>query len=217
MPNIDKQIARLKSPKPVVRYDACEEMRVAPSLSPQARDALLAATKDPSPEVADAATRALETHSPSTPPLFPPPPNALPVTRTQIASAALAFFSGLTTAVLAAGHLVGVVTTTLDRSPFQYTFRVYSLLLLGGVLVVLGSLLAAASIGVARGERLAWRQAVWAAVALLAVNVTLAPINGFGGFLSIIATINLVALLVSQARLFKAEWDHESPRLPHGR
>jgi hypothetical protein len=115
----------------------------------------------------------------------------------------LALSCGFITAAMAAGHLIGVVTTAIDRSPPQYTFRAYSLLLLGAVLVALGTLLAVASMRVVYGERPAWRQGAWAAIALLAVNIPLAPINGFGGFLSIIAMIALVALLAGRASILK--------------
>lgn len=121
-----------------------------------------------------------------------------------IAGAALGFFSGLITASLAVGHLGGVMAVELARSPVRYTFRVYALLLLGATLVALGTRLAAASVRVVRGERPAWRRAVWAALALLAVNVPLAPIQGFAVFLSIFVTIGLVALLAARARIVKA-------------
>ena len=59
-----------------------------------------------------------------------------------IAPSALAFGSGLVTAGLAAGHLVGVAVTELRRIPRQYDFRVYALVLLGVVLAALGTRLA---------------------------------------------------------------------------
>ena len=46
------------------RYDACEELRVLPSLPPEALEALRLATNDPNPGVADAAQRALALHTP---------------------------------------------------------------------------------------------------------------------------------------------------------
>lgn len=116
----------------------------------------------------------------------------------------LGLFSGLITAALGLGHLVGVAGVELRRSPIRYDFRVYALLLLGVTLVVLGTRLAAASVGVARGEGALWRRAVWAAVALLVVNGPLAPIQGFAVALSIFVSIGLVALLAARARIAKA-------------
>ena len=71
MPSLETLIARLKSPKESTRYEACEHFRVAPSLTPEASAALLTATNDPSDQVADAAVRALEAHSPAAPKPFP--------------------------------------------------------------------------------------------------------------------------------------------------
>jgi hypothetical protein len=121
-----------------------------------------------------------------------------------IAGSALGFFSGLLTAGWAVGHLGGVAVVELTRSPIRYSFRVYALLLLGVTLVVLGASLAAASARVVHGERPAWRRAVWAALALLAVNVPLAPIQGFAVILGSFVTISLVALLAARARVVKA-------------
>jgi len=111
------------------------------------------------------------------------------------AASALAFGSGLITVGLAAGHLVGVAITELRRSTPSYTFRVYALLLLGAVLGTLGTRLAIAAIGVARGERAALRTAVTAAVVLLLVNAPLAPIQGFAVAVFIFVFIGLAPLL----------------------
>lgn len=75
-----------------------------------------------------------------------------------VAAGTLGFGTGLITVRLAAGHIFGVLTVELGRTPIRYDFRVYSLLLLAGILTVLGTRLAAAAAGVARGERAAWRR-----------------------------------------------------------
>ena len=124
----------------------------------------------------------------------------------EIATAsALAFGAGLVTVGLPAGHLAGVAITELRRSPRVYEFRVYALVLLGAVLGVLGTRLAVAAVGVGRGERAAWRNGVTAAVALLVVNVPLAPIQGFAVALSIFACIGLVPLLAVSGRVGRAQ------------
>jgi hypothetical protein len=68
MADIDKFMLMLQSPRASRRYDACEELRLAASLSPAVIDALEKATNDPDPLVRDAATRALAAHKPSSEP-----------------------------------------------------------------------------------------------------------------------------------------------------
>jgi len=119
-------------------------------------------------------------------------------------ASALGLFSGLITAGLAVGHLLGVMAVELRRSPIRYDFRVYALLLLGATLVGLGAGLAAASARVARGDSTAWHSAVRTAVVLLAVNAPLAPIQGFAVALCIFVSIGLVALLAVRAKIGKA-------------
>ena len=64
MSDIGRQLERLKSPNKDTRYEACEELRVAESLSEEAFTALESAAKDEDALVADAARRALLTHRP---------------------------------------------------------------------------------------------------------------------------------------------------------
>jgi predicted RNA-binding Zn-ribbon protein involved in translation (DUF1610 family) len=64
MSDIGRQLERLKSPNRNTRYDACEELRIAESLPPEAFTALELAEKDGDAIVADAARRALLTHRP---------------------------------------------------------------------------------------------------------------------------------------------------------
>ena len=113
-------------------------------------------------------------------------------------ASALGLFSGLITTGLAVGHIVGVLVVELRRSPIRYDFRVYALLLLGATLAVLGVRLGAASASVARGDRAAWSRAAGTAVALLAVNAPLAPIQGFAVALFIFVSICLIALLMAR-------------------
>ena len=55
-------ISKLQSPKAAARYEACEDLRVAKTLSVDANRALQTALYDPDPSVAEAAKRALEGH-----------------------------------------------------------------------------------------------------------------------------------------------------------
>jgi len=74
MADFAKLVADLKSKRPSTRYDACEELRVAPEVSDEATIALRTATSDPDPAVAEAAGRALAIHT--SPSLSVPPHNA---------------------------------------------------------------------------------------------------------------------------------------------
>lgn len=62
MDDVTKLLERLKSNDKIARFDACEELRVAPSLPDKAIQALEKATDDPDELVSDAAIRALQTH-----------------------------------------------------------------------------------------------------------------------------------------------------------
>ena len=64
MSDIDRYLARLRSPNKDARYEACEELRVAENIPPEAFTALELAAKDEDALVADAARRALLTHRP---------------------------------------------------------------------------------------------------------------------------------------------------------
>ena len=68
MSDIQSLIKMLQSDNHNKRYDACEELRVLPSLPPEATEALRLATNDPNPDVADAAQRAIALHTPKLPP-----------------------------------------------------------------------------------------------------------------------------------------------------
>ncbi len=71
MDDIQIQLERLKSSDKNTRFDACEMLRVADSLTPEALDALRVATDDPDRLVAEAARDALSVHT--------QPPAAIPM------------------------------------------------------------------------------------------------------------------------------------------
>lgn len=60
MADIKKWIVQLQSDNPNKRYEACEELRVASSITDEAMSALLESSRDPDPNVADAAQMALK-------------------------------------------------------------------------------------------------------------------------------------------------------------
>ena len=67
---VQKQLIQLQSIDAEHRFSACEELRLLPSLPDHAIDALREITKDPDPDVADAAIRAIELHKPQSEPSF---------------------------------------------------------------------------------------------------------------------------------------------------
>jgi Zn-dependent protease len=65
MPDIAKLVQKLQTGNRNARYDACEELRVSPSLPKEALQALRLAASDPDQLIAGAATRALAVHTES--------------------------------------------------------------------------------------------------------------------------------------------------------
>ena len=63
MTDIQKWLLQLQSDNPNKRYEACEELRVAPSITDEALAALRKVTSDPNTGVAEAAQRALDVHT----------------------------------------------------------------------------------------------------------------------------------------------------------
>lgn len=104
MDRIARLVEQLHSPKKDDRYEACEWLRVAPSLPQTALEALEQATHDPDKLVADAATQAIAVHtgSDAPPSLVPSPPRLRWERLAWGAAAAIASFT-----------LVMALTTTL--------------------------------------------------------------------------------------------------------
>ena len=75
MPDIAKLVEKLQTGSKNARYEACEELRVADTVTQEALQALERASEDPDSGVADAARRALYTHRPPPAPTPVPPLN----------------------------------------------------------------------------------------------------------------------------------------------
>jgi hypothetical protein len=88
--DIEQLINMLQSPKSSSRYDACELLRVAPAITPEAIIALQNAIKDPDASVADAAKRALTTQQ-QTPEPSPREQSVDPKQNSQIMAAKKAY------------------------------------------------------------------------------------------------------------------------------
>ena len=93
---------------------------------------------------------------------------------------------------------------TRGAPAFVYDFNFYSLLLVGFVIVVSGLLCLLSARGIARGDLLARRRALLSTLVILAVNVPLAPIQGFAYGLAILALFNLIGLAASRKRFRNA-------------
>jgi len=107
---------------------------------------------------------------------------------------------------LASAHLIGIVAVAIVRAlgtaPVPaYSLRFYWLLLLGMAVAVPGFLCIASARQLTQGQASAWWQACWATLWLLAVNVPLIPLNGFGTFLTAFALANLLSLGAISGRL----------------
>ena len=63
MADIQHLMQMLQSEYSTERYDACEKLRMSPSLPPEAIQALRSATSDANPKVAEAAQRAIMRHT----------------------------------------------------------------------------------------------------------------------------------------------------------
>jgi hypothetical protein len=63
MADMQRLIEMLQSENSKERYNACEELRVSPSIPPEAIQALRSATRDANPNVAEAAQRAIMLHT----------------------------------------------------------------------------------------------------------------------------------------------------------
>ena len=99
----------------------------------------------------------------------------------RLANGVYGYFAGGIIGALGVAHLVAVSLAAVDggRLPFVYTFRVYSLVMLGVLLVATGLIAAVQARRVALDPRGRWRASftVWAA--MLAINLPLVPLQGF--------------------------------------
>lgn len=115
-------------------------------------------------------------------------------------SATWSFFFGLFVTFMLSLHAVVILgLRLLERAPgtaFTYDFRLFSLLLLAGVLVPQGVLCLRAAVGLARRERTAWYQVLRASGVVLAVGLALIPLQFFGIVLTVMSTLNLGLLLL---------------------
>ena len=119
---------------------------------------------------------------------------------TQIA-AGLSLVVGLLLAIMGAAHLHGVLTVATSRG-YEYDFRLAGLLLVGSTLVFGGALCLSSVRGLARGRPTAWVGAMSGTLLLLIVLLLMIPVQPrMAPGLSVLAGVNLIALLAARRRL----------------
>jgi len=120
------------------------------------------------------------------------------------AAAGMTLLVGLVTTVYGGAHLVGVLGNASRGAYFVYDFRVASMLSIGIMMVVAGTLCIAAVGGLARGHRRAWDIAMAGTVLLLLVTLPLVfvPVQGdLAALLAFLAAPNLILLVFVRRRL----------------
>lgn len=110
-------------------------------------------------------------------------------------------FYGLALTAMMATHCVDVLAnvmrgagTRMDGLPWAYDFRLYSLLLLGVLLTVIGVRVLRTTPGLARGDAGARRDTAVHTLLVLGIALPLIPIHAF--FAYIVTTLSALTLLV---------------------
>lgn len=111
---------------------------------------------------------------------------------------------GLVTSIYGGAHLLGVLGNYSRGAYPVYDFRVASMISIGIMMVVAGTLCIAAVRGLADGRPRAWDIAMGGTVLLLLVTLPLINVPGQGhlaGFLTFLAAPNVIVLVVVLRRL----------------
>jgi hypothetical protein len=111
----------------------------------------------------------------------------------RLANGVYGYFAGALIGALGVAHLVAITIAAVGRSgPFVYTFRFYSLALLGMLLVAGGAMAAVQTTRVALDQRGARRASVTVWAAILAMNLPLIPLQGFAILFAVLAGLGLL-------------------------
>jgi hypothetical protein len=126
--------------------------------------------------------------------------------RGHLIAAVYGYFAGGLVGAFGVAHTASIVVgsvrrATLDR--FNYTFRLYSLLLLGAILIATGLMAALQSARLGPGGRIAWRASLSVWLVILAINLPLMPLQRFAILFSVLAAL-AVLLLVASRQIFDA-------------
>ncbi|HEX7708570.1 MAG TPA: hypothetical protein VF701_19065 [Thermoanaerobaculia bacterium] len=120
-----------------------------------------------------------------------------------------ATFAGGLIGALGVAHTSAVVSLErASRLQFVYTFRLYSLVLFGVLLIVLGLTAAVEAGRLPQGRRAVWRRSVFVWAAILAINLPLVPLQGFAILFSALAGFELLLLFIT-GRHFNLEPDDQ--------
>ncbi|MDP9194033.1 MAG: hypothetical protein M3P06_20245 [Acidobacteriota bacterium] len=108
-----------------------------------------------------------------------------------------ATFAGGLIGALGVAHTSAVALVAIERAsrlPFVFTFRLYSLVLFGALLIVLGLMAAIEAGRLSQGHRAGWRRSLFVWTAILAINLPLVPLQGFALLFSGLAAFELLLL-----------------------
>lgn len=114
---------------------------------------------------------------------------------------AYGYFAGGLVGALGVAHTVAVTMLSVERArqhEFVYSYRFYSLVLLGVLLIVTGLIAAVQAERLARGRRSGRRASVSVWAAILAINLPLVPLQGFAILFSVLAAVELLLLARSR-------------------
>lgn len=110
------------------------------------------------------------------------------------------YFAGGVVGALGVAHTVAVTMAEVGRARqhhFEYTFRFYSLVLLGVLLIVAGLIATIEAERLARGQRAGWRASLSVWTAILMINLPLVPLQGFAILFSVLAALGLLLLALT--------------------
>ena len=117
-----------------------------------------------------------------------------------LGAAAWMTFFGVALTLMMTTHCIEVIAntvrgggTTMTGGPWRYDFRVYSLLLMGFLLLGLGVRVVGLTTALGRGDGVARRHALRTSAMVLALTAPLIPIHAFFGWIvSVLAAISLL-------------------------
>ena len=121
----------------------------------------------------------------------------------RLAASILALFAGTAITLMLAAHNIEILYRlagghVYTDPPLRYDFRVYSLLLMGVVLMVQGVRVLRSGVGISRGDAAARRMGVRALLIVLAMSLPIIPIHPFFGPIgSGLAVIGLLGMALA--------------------
>lgn len=121
----------------------------------------------------------------------------VPLPPIRLLIAVYGYCAGALVGTLGLAHLVAIVLESIDQrrqQQFVYSFRFYSLVQLGVLLVAAGLKAVIETGRLARGQHAAWRASLLVWTAILAINLPLVPLQGFALLFSVLAALEVLLL-----------------------